>query len=489
MSSLSSGPRRARSEPPRFRKGRVPRKWRHRLEPRVTRERRPRGLPGLWTRARRVLWSWMLWAALGVLAISLDSWGWAIGAGAVSLVAYLIGPREYPPTFGLDHDTTVGSPEFLPSLTGLTGSNVVGGNAIAVLNNGDEFYPAMLEAIRGAQFSITIEAYIYWQGEVGTTFANALAERARAGVAVKILLDAVGSSTIGSEILETLEGGGCQLAWFNPIRAYSLGRFNDRTHRKSLIVDGVVGFTGGAGIADQWSGCAQDADHWRDMQVRIEGPGAVVLQTGFAQNWLQTTRELVSGPLYFPEPEVCGDVALHGLLSSPSTGASAARILYYFAIICARRSIYISNPYFVPDQTAIDALVDARRRGVDVRVVVSGRRNDNWLARQNSMRLFGALLEHGIAVFEYHRTMLHQKTMIVDGGWATIGTTNFDNRSFAFNEESNVSSTDPDFVAALTRAYQADERASEAMTLEAWRRRGWWSRIQETVASLMQDQV
>jgi cardiolipin synthase len=225
------------------------------------------------------------------------------------------------------------------------------------------------------------------------------------------------------------------------------------------------------------------------MQIQIDGPGVVSLQTGFAQNRLQTTRELVSGPHYFPDLAPAGDVVLHGLLSSPTSGASSARILYYFAILCARRTVLISNPYFVPDQTAIDALVDAKRRGVDVRVVVSGRRNDNWLARQNSIRLFGPFLEAGIAIFEYHRTMLHQKTMVIDGHWATIGTANFDNRSFAFNEESNISFTDADLVSEVERAHRADEEASTRMTLEAWQRRGLFARAQEVVASLMQDQV
>ena len=219
----------------------------------------------------------------------------------------------------------------------------------------------MLEAIRGARRSITIEAYIYWRGEIGLEFAQAIAERAKAGVPVKLLLDAVGSATIGDEILKVLEDGGCQLAWFNPIGWYTLDRFNYRTHRKSLIIDGCLAFTGGAGIADHWRGCAQDPEHWRDMQIRIEGPGAIPLQTGFAQNWLRTTGELVSGPEFFHLPEPAGDAAVMTVLSSPSAGASPVRTLYYLAIASARRSILIANPYFVPDQVAVDALRAALR--------------------------------------------------------------------------------------------------------------------------------
>ena len=226
------------------------------------------------------------------------------------------------------------SEAFVDSIVGATGAPFVPGNRLTVLNNGDEFYPAMLDAIHAAQRSVTIEAYIYWAGEIGLVFARALAERASSGVSVKILLDAVGSATIGTEILTTLEKGGCQLAWFHPIHWYTIGRFNHRTHRKTLVVDGRTGFTGGAGIADHWSGHAQDQDHWRDMQVRIEGPGVVPLQTGFMTNWLETTGELLSGPAYFPATPRVGDVPLQTIMSSPSIGSSAARTLYY----CSRSS-------------------------------------------------------------------------------------------------------------------------------------------------------
>ena len=473
----------------RFRARRVPRKWRHRLEPPSARARRPRGLPGLWTRVRRLIWAWWPWGVATVWALVVDAWNWSAFFGVMAFVTYLSAPRERPPTYGLDHDIPADDPAFLDSVVGLTGIAFLEGNQVVLLNNGDEFYPSMLRAIGEAQESITIEAYIYWAGAIGLEFAHALAAKARQGVTVKILLDAVGSSSIGTEILETLEAGGCQLAWFNPIKWYSIGQFNYRTHRKSLIVDGRIGFTGGAGIADHWAGHAQDPAHWRDMQIRIEGPGVMPLQTGFARNWQQTTGELVSGPAYFPPPEAAGRVPLHTVLSSPSTGASAARTLYYFAIVCARRSIHIANPYFVPDQTAIDALVDAARRGVRVRILVSGRYNDNFVARRNSVRLFGDLLAAGVEIFEYNRTMLHYKTMVVDGAWGTIGTTNFDNRSFAFNEESNVSFVDRRLVGELEEAFEGDRGASDRLTVDAWQKRGVWARAQEAIVWLLQDQV
>jgi cardiolipin synthase len=408
----------------------------------------------------------------------------------MAVFAFLIWPTEVPPRVGLDHEFSVEDDEFLTTVAGSTGIPFFDGNAIEILNNGDEFYPAMLKAIRQAQCSVTIEAYIYWHGEIGRRFAEALAERARAGVCVKILLDAVGSSTIGDEILELLEKGGCQLAWYNPVRPYSIGRFNHRTHRKSLIVDGRIAFTGGAGIADHWLGHAEDEQHWRDIQIRLEGPAVAPLQTGFAQNWLQSTGELVTGFEFYPALDVpAGPLAVQTILSSPETGASAARTFYYLSIAASRRSIFIANPYFVPDQGAIDLLVAAKARGVDVRVMVAGIHNDNWLARQNSVRLYGPLLKAGIDIFEYNHTMLHQKTMVVDGVWSTVGTTNFDSRSFAHNEENNVCFSDKALARRLEEIFVGDMKGCDRITLEQWRSRGGLAKTLQAVVSLFQEQV
>ena len=442
-----------------------------------------------WTRARRLLWSWWPWLIACLFALEAREWWWAFGAGMMATISYLIAPVEAPPRYGLDHEFGVESPEFLPTMAGATGVTFTSGNRIDVLNNGDEFYPVMLREIAGAQTSITIEAYIYWEGEIGRTFASALAERAQAGVRVKILLDAIGSSSIGNDILAILEAGGCQIAWYNPIKWYTIGRFNNRTHRKSLIIDGRVGFTGGAGIADQWRGNAQDAEHWRDMQIRVEGPAVTPLQTGFAQNWLERTRELVSGPIYYPDIEPAGSYLALTLMSSPVTGASTVRTMYYLSIICARRRIWVANPYFVPDPPAIDTLIEARQRGVDVKIMVSGANNDSWLSRQNSVRLYGRLLDAGVEIYEYHHTMLHHKTMVVDGVWSTIGTTNFDNRSFAHNEESNVCVYDATLAEHLEAIFQADLRGCTRVDPHTWRRRGVLARGQEFIAAFLQEQV
>jgi cardiolipin synthase A/B len=442
-----------------------------------------------WTRARRLLWSWWPWAIVSIWAIGNARWGWAVGAGAMALVSYLIAPAAAPPRFGLDHAFSIDSPEFIGTVAGASGSPFLSGNRLELLNNGDAFYPPMLAAVKDARHSITIEAYIYWAGEIGAVFAEALAERAKAGCPVKILLDAIGSASIGPKILDLLEGGGCQVAWYNPIRWYTLGRFNNRTHRKSLIVDGEVAFTGGAGIADHWRGDARGPHEWRDMQIRLEGPAIVPLQTGFAHNWQQTTSELLSGDAYYPIIGSRGPTAVQTLLSSPETGSSAVRTMYYLSIVCARESIYIANPYFVPDPVAIETLIEAKQRGVDVRIMVSGIRNDNWLARHNSVRLFGRLLAAGIEIQEFNRTMLHHKTMVVDRRWVTIGTANFDNRSFAHNEESNVCVMDRALAEQLHAVFLADLSGCERVTSEAWSRRGAWARAQEFFAAFLQEQA
>jgi cardiolipin synthase A/B len=445
--------------------------------------------PSLWGRARRVIWTWWLWAGAAVGAAASGHRGYAIGFAATSVLTYLFTPSENAPTYGLAHEFPIDSTEFLSTIAGATDSPFFAGNRIDVLNNGVEFYPAMLEAITGARRSVTIEAYIYWGGEIGLRFAHALAERARAGVPIKILLDAVGSSSIGGEILEVMTSAGCEVEWYHPVFWYTVNRVNNRTHRKSLIVDGRIGFTGGAGIADHWLGDAEDPEHWRDIQIRVEGPAVTPLQTGFARNWLETTGELVSGDAYYPDGGRPGDLAAQSILSSPETGSSTVRILYYLSIACARESILIANPYFVPDHQAVRLLIDAKRRGVEVLVMVSGRHNDNSLARLNSRRLYGDLLAAGVEIYEYNRTMLHHKSMVCDSLWATVGTTNFDNRSFALNEENNVCIYDRAFATRMTEIFRRDVLACDRIELEAWRRRGVWARLCEFVASALKEQV
>jgi cardiolipin synthase len=447
------------------------------------------GKPGIFGLGRKCLWTWWFWAAAAGFAAWYDYDKTAIGFTVAAVIAYLAATEERAPERGLETDFPVRSHEFCQTLVGATGAHFVKNNKIEVLNNGDEFYPAMLADVRNAKRTITMEAYIYWKGDIGMQFAQALAARRHAGVEVKLLLDAVGSSTIGKEILEVLKGSGCELAWFNPVFQTTFGKFNHRNHRKSLIIDGRVAYTGGAGIADHWRGCAQDPDHWRDIQVRVEGPAATVLQTGFTHNWLITTGELISGPRFFPPSDSAGTLAVQTILSSPDDGASAARILFYLGIACAHEKIYISNPYFVPDDGAVKVLTDAAARGVDVKVLVAGEHNDVKTSRYASVRLYGKVLKAGVKIYEYVPTMLHQKTMVVDGIWATIGTTNFDNRSFALNEESNISIYDRRLARELEKVFAEDLKVSRRVTLEEWENRGLKSRIFGALSIFLKDQI
>lgn len=444
---------------------------------------------GVGTRLRSFIWSGWLLILLEAAELSWKQW---LGIAVVLLLAFvlwLFRPVEAEPQYGLDHEFAIASEEFCPSITGATDTPFQAGNRIEIFSNGQAFYPVMLAGIEQAQHSITIEAYIYWAGEIGRRFAEALAAKASSGIPVKILLDAVGSATISNEILDRLKQGGCQVAWYHPVHWYNLQRVNNRTHRKSLIIDGRFGFTGGAGIADHWLGNAEDPDHWRDTQIRLEGPAVNTLQSAFARNWLETTGELISGTSYYPPHEPAGPLAVQSVLSSPETGSSTVRVLYYLSIVCARRSIFIANPYFIPDENAIKILVAAKQRGVDVKIMITGHHNDNTLARLNSTRLYGALLAAGVEIYEYNRTMMHHKYMVCDGLWASIGTTNFDNRSFALNDENNVSVYDAAFARQWEEIFQRDLAACARVELQQWQQRSWWMKIGEGIAGLLRDQV
>jgi cardiolipin synthase A/B len=428
------------------------------------------------------LWVWRGW--LYALAWAAEAtWekltGLLVLAAAVLIITFLL-PQEKSPEHGLEHTVDVESPDFLPTIMGGTGAATTAGNKIDILTNGSHIYPAMLDAINQAQHSITLEAFIFWDGEVGRKFADALAAKARAGIPVRLLLDSVGSARYKSfEVTRQLEKAGCRIGWYHPIKLLLLNRFDNRTHRELLIVDGRVGFTGGAGIADHWSGDAENPDHWRDTSVRIEGPAVSTLQTAFSLKWLETTEELISGPDYFPAVAPSGTLSVNTVLSEPETRSSPARILYFLSIMSARKSILIANPYFVPDPKAVELLRDARRRGVGVKIMVAGDHNDHAIARRNSSRLYGQLLEAGVEIYEYDRTMMHHKYMVCDGVWSTIGTINFDNLSFALNDEDNVCVYDQNFAAQLTQMFDEDTAACQKIDLAKWRDRGLVTRAVE----------
>jgi cardiolipin synthase len=440
-------------------------------------------------RVRTVARAWWSWLTVAIVLQESGHWRGAVVAAGIAFVFYHTSADTHPAVFPLASDLSVDSADFRRTLEGVTGMPSVSGNRVTIYNNGDEFYPAMLDAVQSASRSITMEQYIYWDGVVGERFAEAFAKKARAGVPVKLLLDAIGSATLGGKIFRILEAGGCQVAWFHPIQWYTVHRATQRDHRKSLVVDGRIAFTGGAGLGDHWLGTAATATEWRDVQVSIAGPAALAQQSSFAQNWLATTGEILSGEQFFPKVERQGTIAVQTILSSPSDGAAAVGTMYLTALQCARRELLIANPYFVPDSRVTAMLAAARRRGVNIRLMLAGGHIDAWWARQNSIRRYGKLLEAGVEIYEFEPTMLHQKTMLVDGSWATIGTANFDNRSFALNEETSLCFHDRAVTRELLAIFEKDLKRCRQVSLEAWRRRGLWQRGKEAVASLIEDQI
>jgi cardiolipin synthase len=460
-----------------------------------TARRAPRPKPqalravGAWELGRGAIRIWWIWLAVAFLLYQIGVWYFAALAGAISFVFYHTSTKSHPVLYALEPNFDTSSAEFRNTMAGMTGMPLIEGNSVEMYNDGDQFYPAMLEAIESARYSVTMEQFIFWDGQVGRRFAEALADKAREGVSVKLIADAIGSATLGEGIRRILQAGGCQLVWFRPIHWYTLNRANLRTHRKSLIIDGRVAFTGGAGLADHWLGRADNEREWRDVAIRVEGPAVAAQQSGFAQNWLLSTGEILSGPEFFPTPQAVGDVEVQTILSSPSAGACAAATMHLIAVQCARNYLYIANPYFIPSARLIDMLARACSRGVDVKFIVAGKHNDIWWARQNSLRLYGRLLEAGVEIYEFKPTMLHQKTMVVDGVWATVGTANFDNRSFTLSEETNVCFHDRALVAHLQTSFLADLERCQRVKLSDWRQRGFWQQIKEAFASLIEDQV
>jgi cardiolipin synthase len=380
-------------------------------------------------------------------------------------------------------------PTFERCMAHLLGPPLVGGNRIVSLLNGDQIFPAMLAAIQAAEKTITFETYIYWSGQVGRAFADALSERAKAGVRVHVLLDWIGSNRLDPQALGELQDAGVEVERYRPLRWYSLSRMNSRTHRKILVVDGQVGFIGGVGIADEWSGHAQSPEHWRDSHFQVEGPVVADLQAAFADNWMKTRASVFNHADYFPELAPVGECRAQVFKSSPREGGDSARLMFLLSIAAAEKTILIANSYFVPDDRTLRALLRARQRGVRVEIIVPGRHIDTQTTRHASRALWGDLLEAGVAIYEYQPTMYHCKVMVVDGCWVSVGSANFDNRSFRLNDEANLNALDRALAEEQTRVFEADKQACRLITLEAWRRRPWREKVVDRLASLLRSQV
>jgi cardiolipin synthase A/B len=363
----------------------------------------------------------------------------------------------------------VGDPAFLRACEALTGAPIAEGNTVELLVNGDEIFPAFLDVIRGAEHTIELGTYAYWRGDIAREVAETLCERARAGVEVSLLMDWMGSIKMDFSLLDVMADAGIRVARFRPPRPYAMRRLNNRTHRKILVADGTVGMTGGVGIAKEWTGDAQDPDHWRDTHMRIDGPVVRGLHGAFAENWLEATGEVLVGPHYLPDLQPVEGGATAQLVRSRATvGDTNVEALYFLAIASARRTIDLTAAYFAPRPAFIEALADAARRDVAVRVLVPGPHIDKEFVRLAGRDAYDALLEAGVRLWEYQPTMLHAKTLTIDGVWSSVGSVNFDNRSFQLHDEATLCIRSEDVAARLGRCFEADLERSDEMTAARW---------------------
>jgi cardiolipin synthase A/B len=380
-------------------------------------------------------------------------------------------------------------PQFLRSMGLLLGPPVISGNRFEMLLNGDRIFPSMLDGIRSARKTITFETFIYWSGEIGEQIAHALADKAREGIAVHVLLDWVGSAKMDKRYLELLREAGAEVIQYHKPHWTGLGRMNDRTHRKLLVIDGHVGFTGGVGIAPEWTGYAQDEKHWRDTHFRVAGPVVGHMQAVFMDNWVKATGNVLHGPGYFPHVEAAGDGLAHMFSSSPSGGSDDMQLMYLMAITAATHSIHLESAYFVPDKLTINAIVEAAKRGVKVRIITPGKRIDTHTVREASRACWGNLLKAGVEIYEYQPTMFHCKLLIVDEYLVSVGSTNFDSRSFKLNDEANLNIYDRDFAKQQTATFADDIEKSQRITLDAWLNRPLNEKLIEKFVWLLDTQL
>lgn len=413
----------------------------------------------------------------------------AIGTYLLTVIIRQFLQQEKTVVRRIRHCYGVQEEAFVRSTGSILAQPFLAGNKITPLINGDQIFPTMLDAIRHAQRTVTFETYIYWSGEIGRAFAEAMTSRARAGVRVHVLLDWLGCYTMDQRALRAMKRVGVDVQYYHPLRWHTVHRANNRTHRKILVVDGRIGFTGGVGIADCWTGNAQDPDHWRDSHFQLEGPAVASMQAAFMDNWVKTKGGILHGDDYFPALSCQGNADAQVFMSSPSAGSSSMRLMYQLAIAAAQRSILLSCSYFVPDAMMMDSLLDARRRGVRVEIIVPGKHIDSHTIRWASRSRWTPLLTHGVRIYEYQPTMYHCKVMIVDDLLVSVGSTNFDSRSFHLNDEANLNVLDAEFARHQVGCFEQDKSLSQRIMLKAWRRRPIKERTKEFVAGLLRSQL
>ncbi|CAA9418074.1 MAG: Cardiolipin synthetase [uncultured Ramlibacter sp.] len=393
--------------------------------------------------------------------------------------------RHRNPSLSVDCDASIET--LMPSLAGLTLGATVPGNSVEVLENG-RFFDVLIERIGQARHTVHFETFLWKEGELGGRVANALAERARAGLKVRVMLDATGSRKIGKGERGVMEASGCRLVFFHKHTVYNLGVMTDRTHRKIVILDGREAFVGGHCITDDWLGNAEDKQHTADVSVRLHGPIVHAVQSAFSENWAGETGELFVGEPAFPALEPAGNVLIHAAFIKPENSAPAVKILHHTVICLARKRLWIQNPYFIPEPEAIDAMNDAVRRGVDVRVLMpSTSGSDNPMVQHAGHRNFEKMLRGGVRLFEYPHTLLHQKAMTVDGIWCAVGSTNFDDRSFDTNDEITLGILDAGLAQQLDGIFERYVARATEIELEQWQRRGAWHKLKDNASYLINE--
>ena len=421
-------------------------------------------------------------------------WGRTLLIVAASVAATLIVVNLMPNTEKkmqrrVEHLYPVADPQFVNAMGALLGPTLLEGNRVETLLNGDRIFPAMLSAIRAAKSTINFETYIYWSGEVGRQFAEALSQRARAGVKVQVLIDWVGSQKMDASLLQEMRDAGVQIHKYHPLNWYTLDRVNNRTHRKFLVVDGAIGFTGGVGIADEWSGDAQDPQHWRDTHFRVEGPVVAQMQAAFADNWMKVSGQVLHGDAFFPPVQAKGTHLAQVFKSSVEGGSESTHLMYLLSIAAAVETIDLAMAYFVPDELALDALRAALKRGVKIRIIMPGPHTDSKVVRRASRALWGPILEAGAELYEFQPTMYHCKVLVVDGLWVSVGSTNFDERSFRLNDEANLNIYDREFAQRQRHDFEADLKRSRRITHEEWANRPWREKLLEKFLALFSSQL
>ncbi len=420
---------------------------------------------------------------------------WAGGLAAAALAWYSADSlrhrrEEGSKGYELAGEVSVTDPTFMRAAEALTAAPITEGNRVELLINGDAIFPRYLETIAAAERSVNITTYAYWKGQIAIDVAEALIERAKAGVEVNVLIDALGGAKMDRSLLGEMEDAGVRVHRFRPLKPYAVRRLENRTHRKLLIADGRVGMTGGVGIAEEWTGDAQDPDHWRDTHVRVEGPVVRGLQGAFAENWIEATGRVLGGEDYLPAIEPFEDgVPMQVTRSSAGVGDTNAEALTFLAIAAADRTLDLTSAYFVPRPAFLEALVDAAERGVRLRILVPGSHIDKGIVRTAGRSVYDQLLEAGAELYEYGPTMLHAKTLTVDGAWASVGSVNFDNRSFQLHDEAALSVRDEGFATELTEQFERDIAESERIDPEAWSERGLRRRAGEAVSRLARREL